>query len=352
MKYGAILVLLVAALLATGCAETQKALRYTEEGQSRVWPEPPDKARFRYVGELTGEDNFKDLNPESAGSKLRGFLKAVVGLGQDRHKDVLQRPQAGVVDSTGRILVTDAGRQAVFVFDEANGRLSVWERAMADANFASPIGIAIAGNGDVLVADSEHGRVFRLNAKGKPLSSFGFRDLQRPTGLAINPSNQHVYVADTAEHNIKVFDETGKLIKIIGKIGSKPGEFNAPTHLAFRDGRLYVTDTFNARIQVLDENGEFLMSVGERGLFVGNLVRPKGVTVDSEGNIYAIESFHDHLLVYSPDAQFLLPIGGTGSGIGQFYLPAGAWSDKRDRIYVADMFNGRVVIFQYIPEYK
>ena len=78
------------------------------------------------------------------------------------------------------------------------------------------------------------------------------------------------------------------------------------------------------------------------------MVRPKGVTVDSEGNIYVVESYYDHLLIYDESGQFLLPIGGTGSEVGQFFLPAGMWSDKTDRIFVADMFNSRVVIFRYV----
>jgi DNA-binding beta-propeller fold protein YncE len=131
-------------------------------------------------------------------------------------------------------------------------------------------------------------------------------------------------------------------------VGTKPGEFNAPTHISFVGNQLYVTDTFNSRVQVFDSTGDFVRSIGSRGLYLGNLVRPKGVTADSEGNVYIIESFHDYLLVYDQDARFLLPIGGTGSEIGKFYLPAGVWSDKRDRIYVADMYNARVAVFQYL----
>jgi DNA-binding beta-propeller fold protein YncE len=155
-------------------------------------------------------------------------------------------------------------------------------------------------------------------------------------------------VSDTAEHNVKVFADNGTLVQVIGQVGTKPVEFNAPTHISFVGGKLYVTDTFNARVQVLDSEGKFIRSVGSRGLYMGNLVRPKGVTADTEGNVYIIESFHDFLLVYDQDTRFLLPIGGTGGAPGQFYLPAGVWSDGHNRIYVADMYNGRVEIFQYL----
>ncbi len=343
------LLLLLLALLVSGCADTRKIMRFSGGEQVRVWPSAPEPARYRFVGELTGEGNFEALEKDSAASRVRDFFSAIVGLGSKASfQKVLQRPQSGVVDAAGRILVTDASRLAIFVFDQTAGTLSVWDQASKSTNFASPVGIAVAANGDILVADSELARVFRLSPEGKPLAVIGLGDLARPTGLAIDTSSGRIYVADTSEHNIKVFTDNGRLVDIFGRQGTGKATFNAPTHLSFRGGRLYVTDTFNARVQVLDSAGGFLRSLGERGLYVGNLVRPKGVAADSEGNIYVIESFHDYLLIYDADGRFLLPIGGTGSGIGQFYLPAGVWVDSHDRIYVADMFNGRVMVFQYL----
>ena len=350
------LLICLLALFTVGCAETHYAMRYGQVEGEHIWPSAPDIPRFRYVGELTGEDNFQALDQGGAGTAIKEFFKTLVGLGSGgENRKMLYRPQTGAVSADGRIYVTDAGRQGVFVFDEAAGKLAVWEvGGKADDGdeiaFVSPVGIAFGRNGDVLVADSAQQQIFRLNNQGVPQSRFGFGDLERPTGLAVDPATGRIFVADTGEHNIKVFDDSGKLTAIIGKVGEHPGEFNAPTHLAFAGGKLYVTDTFNARIQVFDADGHFQEEVGRRGLYLGNLVRPKGVAADSEGNIYIIESFHDYLLVYEAGGRFLLPIGGTGSGVGQFYLPAGVWTDKRDRVYVADMFNGRVVIFQYLSE--
>ena len=88
-----------------------------------------------------------------------------------------------------------------------------------------------------------------------------------------------------------------------------------PSHLAISDGRLYVADTMNARIQVLTCR-QAVLQFGERGLYLGNLVHPKGVAVDGEGNIYVVESYHDHLLVYDKTGRFLMAIGGTGKANG------------------------------------
>jgi DNA-binding beta-propeller fold protein YncE len=184
---------------------------------------------------------------------------------------------------------------------------------------------------------------------GAPLGSFGAGILGRPTGLARDHSG-HIYVADSGEHDVKVFDLEGGLLKRIGNRGKAPGEFNGPTHLAVSSDRLYVADTLNARVQSLTLDGEPVRAYGRRGLYVGNLTRPKGIAVDSSDNLYVVESYFDHLLVFGESGRFLLPIGGHGSAAGQFFLPAGAWSDARGRIFVADMFNGRVSIFLRLGE--
>ena len=417
-RYGAGVGLVIALLcvgLLSGCAQTRTTLRYeaaaiTPGAPQVVWPPTPEIPRYRYVGALTGEDN---IHRDGGGIAQVGVkaLKWLAGMLSEKSPAViLQRPQAGATDNNGRIYVTDVSRQAVYVFDEKEGSLQVWEMAAENIRFEIPIGIAVGVNGEILVADASLGQVFRLNSTGIPVGSFGKGLLKHPTGLARDAVRGRVYVADTHLHQIKVFDDAGNVLATlgVGQRGEAPGEFNSPTHLAFADGKLYVADTLNARIQVLDVTeltsaagidpaaiidpapvlgieaapapgidqvptgvgsaqamgvaqpsgagiaqppglvAKVLQVFGRRGLFVGDLTRPKGVTVDAAGNIYVVESYYDHLLVFNSQGEFLLPIGGEGRGIGQFSLPAGAWSDQRGRIYVADMFNGRVVVFEYL----
>ena len=105
----------------------------------------------------------------------------------------------------------------------------------------------------------------------------------------------------------------------------------------------------NAKIHVVSTTtGKMLQSIGQRGIYVGNLVRPKGVAVDSEENVYIIEGYHDHLLVFNRHGQFLMPLGGEGTKPGQFNLPSGIFIDKRDRIFISDTHNGRVQVFQFL----
>jgi len=343
--------LLALAMMLAGCAETHKVLTLNSQSQSaerKVWPAIPDEPRYRYVGELTGEENFKpiDIVDRSTATKffewlvgLSGFIDAPI---------VLQRPQSGMVDHEGRIYVTDISRGAVYVFDKPAGQLEVWENSGKDERFVAPIGIAQGVQGEVLVADAELHAVFRLDSKGNPLGELGREVLMRPTGLAFDSQRELIYVADTHAHNIKVFNNDGSLQKVIGQRGEGDGQFNFPTHLAFQADKLYVTDTLNSRVQIFDMNGNMVTKFGQRGLFVGNMVRPKGVAVDRGGNVYVVESLHDNLLIFDSEGNTLLAIGGSGSDVGEFYLPAGVWIDSLDQIYIADMFNGRIVVLQFL----
>ena len=345
------MVSLIIAVMATGCAENPRVMSLTVSGaqaESRVWPAPPDVPRYRYVGELTGEDNFHSEGWANRSTAAK-FIDWLVGLtNQSEVPVVLQRPQSGMVDREGRIYVTDIGRGAVYVFNKPAGKLEVWEFAGENERFVAPIGIAPVNQEEILVADAELHTVIRLNSKGEPVGEFGREVLKRPTGLTRDSKRGVTYVADTRAHDIKVFGSDGKLQRVIGERGEGDGQFNFPTHLTFARDKLYVTDTLNSRIQVFDTQGKMISKFGKRGLFVGDLVRPKGVAVDSADNIYVIESLHDNLLVFDSSGRTLLAIGGSGKSAGEFYLPAGVWTDNLDQVYIADMFNGRIMILQFL----
>jgi DNA-binding beta-propeller fold protein YncE len=348
--------LVLLALLLGGCASTKApavfrlGLDASANTKRLMWPPEStgEVPRYFYAGELTGENNFVRPEAEIAAGKniFARFLDLITG---ESPPLLMDRPQSGTVDESGRVFVTDIGRSAIFVFDEKLGQLLVWEKAAGVTNFISPVGIAIGPDGQVFVADAELAVIAHLDRNGNPLAPIGKGMLQRPTGLAYDPRSKQLFVCDTQAQQIKVFSLDGELLSTIGQLGEGPLQFNYPTHIAVLHEKLYVSDTLNARVQVIStQTGRYLGTVGKRGMFVGDLVRPKGVASDSEHNIYVVESNHDYLLVYNRRGEFLIPIGGVGSGPGNFHLPSGVWIDKRNRVFVADTLNSRVAVFQFL----
>lgn len=341
------LAVLVLAVFLGGCVTEKVAPSLVPATDSSVWPNPPDIPRYAYAGTLIGEFDFVAKKTREEKTFGEVFFEVLTGLifGDPDYKELL-RPVSGLVDGHGRVLVVDAAQPGVVVFDMAKKKFDVWRRGADETDFVSPVAIVEDGAGGYLVTDSEMAQVFRIDGTGAPQRGFGLGVLIRPTGIARDPHSGNIYVTDTVAHRVVVFSDGGEVLDVIGGRGSAPGHFNFPTHAAIADGKLYVADTLNFRVQVFDLDGTGKMTVGQLGINVGNLTRPKGVTVGTDGRIYVVESYFDHLLVYDSKGEFLLPIGGSGSAPGQFYLPSGVWTDGKGRVYVADMFNGRVCVFQ------
>lgn len=346
-----ILSILTFTLIISACAieDERVAIVLEPAPDSVVWPQPPDAPHYALVGQLIGERDF--IQNKTQVKKSRTIMSWLTGLiyGEKIYSE-LKRPISGMRDNKGRIMVVDASLKAVMVFDLEQKQFLKWDRISEFSTYASPIAIIGDGKDGFFVTDSELGKVFHIDKDGNPLNNFGEGILNRPTGIARDPSRQIIYVSDTAEHNIKVFTDDGNLIDVIGSRGSGVGEFNGPTYLTFVQSRLYITDTLNFRVQVLDANQENQLTFGNLGINLGNMVRPKGIAIGGDGRIYVVESYFDHLLIYSSTGEFLLPIGGTGYGDGQFYLPNGVWTDTEGNVYVADMFNGRVSIFRELSK--
>lgn len=344
--------LAVAALLLAGCAgDGARALRMDPDpagrGEGIYFPALPEVPRYFYAGTLIGEGNYVDPSARVSGVKRAFEWLAGLEAGREAPEGLL-RPAAGITDAEGRVIVTDGSRPGVVVFHPTRG-LETWLQADGLERFRSPVGVAVGGEGRLYVADADLGYVARLDRAGTPLGALGRGRLVRPTGVAWDAQRQRLYVVDTRAHAVVAFDAEGREVARWGRRGEGEGEFNFPTHCWYAHDELYVADTMNGRVQVLSAiDGAWRRTLGTRGLHVGDLVRPKGVTVDGEGNVYVVESYYDHLLVFDRTGRFLLAIGGLGRDVGQFYLPAGAWTDERNRVYVADMFNGRVVVLQFL----
>ncbi len=116
-----------------------------------------------------------------------------------------------------------------------------------------PSGVAIAANGDVLVADTDNHRIQRFRADGEYRGQWGTRgtgngEFDEPTGVTVAEDGT-VYVADSKNHRVQRFDANGAFLGAWGSQGTGNGQFSTPYDIAVRGDLISVTDLYNHRVQ-------------------------------------------------------------------------------------------------------
>jgi hypothetical protein len=218
----------------------------------------------------------------------------------------------------------------------------------AGYNFWWPYDVAVDGLGNVYVADSLNHRIQVFDNTGtfiRKWGSPGYGDGQiyYPYGIAADGLG-NVYVAD---RRIQGFDSTGTFIrKLGGSYGSGDGEFRSPFGVAVDGlGSVYVPDFFNHRIQVFDSTGTFIRKWGSQGSGDGQFKYPMDIAVDGPGNVYVVDFSNNRIQVFDSEGMFITTWGSYGSGDGEFRSPFGIAVDGPGNVYVADTLNYRIQVF-------
>jgi streptogramin lyase len=102
-----------------------------------------------------------------------------------------------------------------------------------------------------------------------------------------------------------------------GSQGSGNGEFNFPSAIAVDSGgNIYVADTFNDRVQVFNPSGVFQSTFGSFGTGNGEFSSPYGIAVGSRGNIYVADTANNRVQVFrTPEPSSIIGLGILGGGL-------------------------------------
>jgi len=176
--------------------------------------------------------------------------------------------------------------------------------------------------------------------------------MTKPYAVAVHRGR--IFVSDTAERSVKVFDVPAGKYFTIGE--EEPGALVKPLGIDVdRAGRLYVADASQKTIFIYSRDGKFLRKIGGKDLFD----RISSVTVDPSGRqIYVVDiggvnSENHRVRVFeTATGRHVMDIGKRGSGPGEFNLPRDMAIGKDGRLYVVDGGNFRVQVFNADGTYR
>lgn len=337
-------------------AETKKAPPVIDYSNI-VWPNPPAIARIRYQAFYAAQK----ISQVEAGNntKKAKWMDRLAGTqpASENTRVLFQlgEPYGMAVDSKNNLYVADQKVGAIFIFNTETRDVELIKNK-EHAHFTRIIGLAMDDGDRLFVSDPglRHILVFDANHKATDVITEG---LVEPGNLALDRENRLLYVSDVTLDQVLVYDaDSFKLKRKMGTTGKNhelttPGDFAKPTGLAVdKEGNLYVCDTLNDRIEVFDADGKFISTYGKNGDGPGYFARPKGIAVDADGHIWVADGMQDRVQVFNNEWRLLITFGGHGLLPGQFQSLVGITIDKNNRVFTSEIYPGRVQQFRYITD--
>jgi DNA-binding beta-propeller fold protein YncE len=241
-----------------------------------------------------------DTPPPSLSSLPEGVSNMFDG-GRGSDRGQFDAPTGIAVDDSRNILVADTNNSRIEKFSPTGTFLNTMGiKGTGYGQLGAPNGIAIDRANNIYVADASKHVVEKLAADGGIIAEWkgpspGFYG---PRRIAIGP-DESIYVVDQGRTRIVKFSPDGQVLMTWGSKGNGDGQFDDPTSVAVdaTNNKVYVADPRNRRIQVFDSGGKFLTKwlVPEWGRpygFEDLVVEPKtGLLYASSANINSVLVF-------------------------------------------------------------
>ncbi|MCX6633419.1 MAG: NHL repeat-containing protein [Candidatus Solibacter sp.] len=259
---------------------------------------------------------------------------------------------------------------ALYLADTSNHRVLGWKDSAHFRN-GDPADLVI-GQPNLRTAAAN------VDTQGSPNPSR--TSLSGPTGIAVNPSDGTLFVADSGNNRVlrypRPVNQSGRISPdvVIGQVdftsalsaAVNASSLNAPGGLAIGpNGDLFVADSGNNRVLEFPAGagigasgirvfGQPNMTTSARPSQVSpqTLTAPQGIAVDPASNLYVADTGANRVLIFSntqngpPRGMAATFVIGQGSfdaaSVGSFRAPVGVAVDSNGKIYVADNGNNRM----------
>jgi sugar lactone lactonase YvrE len=219
-------------------------------------------------------------------------------------------PLGLAVDGTGQIFLAEEKTGSVSVFDPQWNLLA--KLGIGDGEFALPNYIALdpaaAGGLMVYVTDSSANEVkayqngvlaFRFAGEGTNAFSF-------PAGICLSSAGE-LLIVDQNNDRIQVYDRNGGYLRqftLVSRLGMGLGSAGGRSQGITSDGqgRLYVADSFQGFVRVFDTNGTYLSKIGSFGETPGKFRIPAGLALDAFNRLFVASLNNSRAEIFGLDS--------------------------------------------------
>jgi hypothetical protein len=295
---------------------------------------------------------------------------------------IFNNPQGIATDSGGNVYVADtannsirkitpAGVVTTLAGTEGSGTGSQ-DGTGTNAQFSRPCSVAVDGNGNVYVADTNNQTIRKITPVGVVTTfvgtagQIGYADgtgsaaqFNYPQGVAVSISG-NVIVSDSDNDTIRTITPAGAVTTLAGAapmIGDTNGagsaaRFYDPTDAVVdHNGTLYVADYSNSLIRKITAAGVVsTLSDGTNDPTGIGFSGPEGLALDGSGNVYVADTLNNTIRVVSSTGM-VSTLAGTAGRVGSadgtgaaasFHFPSGVAVDASGNLFVTDSLNSTI----------
>ena len=268
----------------------------------------------------------------------------------------LNAPRNMAIGKDGSIYVADTGNSRIVKYNSKGEFVTTWgsrtpggQTPAAPGTFVEPWGIAVDGDGNILVADTWNHRIQKFDSVGKFLLQWGVTGVAAdgldrmwgPRDLAVAPDGK-IYVTDTGNKRVVAFSSEGKGLFEFKASGD--AKLDEPVGIVVGpNGNVYIADTWNTRVAIFTPDGNYVSSFLVQGWKSDSIDDKPYLVVGSDNRIYVTDPEGYRVVVFSTDGKPLFVIGQYGPDEGSFGLPNGIGLDPNDGLWIADAGNNRLV---------
>jgi sugar lactone lactonase YvrE len=257
----------------------------------------------------------------------------------------------GVLQGSTSVVATDICPGSIAGPCEWTADAEWGSEGSANGDFEGPTGLSLDMHPFVYVVDTGNNRVQMFDNDGTWLTSFGSAgtgngQFQEPLGVAANP-----YEPMTADGDVYVISSLNGVVQRFARFGDFIGSwsggqnpFNLPTGAAVApSGDVWVTDTNNNVVDAFSADGAFKSNLG--GTQFGAFTTPRGIAIASDGTVYVVDSGNNRVQFFDQTGQGLGVFGSLGGALGELNAPWGVAVVPSGSVAVTDPGNGRVDVF-------
>lgn len=223
---------------------------------------------------------------------------------------------------------------------------------LSQGAFREPVGVFYEPSAkELYVADSKNGLIGIFDSEWTPLFAFG------GSTLLVEPKTVHVeadgtiYALDSARADVRQFSYRGDFLATLSfplPVTSPDEPPQTATVGAFArgaDGRWYVVDRNLGRVLVYDATREFAFELPPPAR-ASRFPAPTDIAVSAHGLIAVCDQQSDPAVyVHSPEGKLLSAFGGRDVGLGDFTAPIAVTFDEQGFLYVVDLLRHDVKVY-------